>query len=305
MTSGGYVLLSACKDEEEFIAACLESVCRQTIAPKAWVIVDDGSADRTCEIISSYLGKCPFLTLIRLPVGRPRGFDSKDRAIQIAFDRVRSLAFDFVGVLDTDVTFPSEQYYELVLKYFDADPRLAIAGGVVWEHDGLDWRERAVNVPWSVAGCVQLIRRECFEKVGGFMPLACGGSDTLIELHLRMQGWKTQSIQGLQVHHHRRTSSSGGLLRGYYRLGELDASFGSHPAFMLIKTLRRVPMKPRVTGAIALLAGYLAYYARGKHPIVPTTIVRYLRNEQLSRLRHLLPGMQSPWDPNNLSCPHD
>jgi GT2 family glycosyltransferase len=283
-----YVLLSACKNERDYIALCLESVRRQTVPPHAWVIVDDGSSDDTAAIVESFLPSCPYLQLIRLPAGRPRSFGSKDRAIQLAYERVRHLDFELVGVLDTDVSLEAPDYYARVLDAFAADPRLGIAGGYVYERQGGEWRPRPINTPWSVAGCVQLFRRECFDAIGGFVPLEFGGSDTLTELQLRMQGWETRSLPGLPVHHYRSTSSAGGLLRGYYRLGLLDASFGSHPLFMAVKCLRRIPYRPWGIGAAALLAGYVGYHLRDGRLLIPEPVSRHLRQEQLARLAGLL-----------------
>jgi len=283
-----YVLLSACKNESEFIGLCIESVRRQTVPPHAWMIVDDGSTDSTCEIIESYLPDCPYIELIRLPSGRPRSFGSKDRAIQLAYERVRGSDFEFVGVLDTDVSLETPDYYARVLQEFQAYPSLGIVGGFVYERQGTEWRERPVNTSWSVAGCIQLFRRECFDAIGGFVPLEFGGSDTLAELQLRMQGWDTCSLPGLPVHHYRPTSSAGGLMRGYYRLGLLDASFGSHPGFMVVKCLRRITHRPWFIGAAALYAGYALYHLRGGGLLIPEPVSRHLRKEQVDRLRGLL-----------------
>ena len=286
---GRYVLLSACKDESEFIGLCLESVRQQTVPPLAWVIVDDGSMDRTCEIIESYLSTCPYIQLIKLEPGRPRCFGAKDRAIRLGYERVRALNFDFVGVLDTDVSLECPHYYATVMNEFDAQPNLGVAGGLVYERRAAEWLERQVNTPWSVAGCVQFLRRVCFDAIGGFVPLACGGSDTLAELQLRMQGWATRSLSGLPVYHYRATSSAGGLVRGYYRLGVLDASFGSHPAFMLVKFVRRIFYRPWLIGALALYAGYLAHHIRGGGLLIPVSVSSHLRKEQINRLRGLAP----------------
>jgi GT2 family glycosyltransferase len=293
-----YVLLSACKNESEFIGLCLESIRRQTVPPHAWVIVDDGSTDRTCEIIESYLPACPYLQLIRLPSGRARSFDSKDRAIQLAYERVRDTDFEFVGVLDTDVSLETPDYYARVLQEFQAHPRLAIAGGLVYERQGARWRERPVNRAWSVAGCVQLFRRACFDAIGGFLPLEFGGSDTFAELQLRMHGWETRSLPELRVRHYRPTSTAGGLIRGYYRLGRLDASFGSRPDFMAVKCLRRIRYRPWFIGAAALFAGYAFYHLRGGRLVIPEAVSRHLRKEQGERLRGLFRsgggGIQDP-----------
>jgi len=49
-----YVIISPVRDEEEHIQATIESVSNQTVRPAEWVIVDDGSTDRTGAIIDHY-----------------------------------------------------------------------------------------------------------------------------------------------------------------------------------------------------------------------------------------------------------
>jgi biofilm PGA synthesis N-glycosyltransferase PgaC len=49
-----YVLISPVYNEEKFIGRMIESIAAQTVLPEHWVIVDDGSTDRTPEIARAY-----------------------------------------------------------------------------------------------------------------------------------------------------------------------------------------------------------------------------------------------------------
>ncbi len=49
-----YVLISPARNEETFIGKTLESMIAQTRLPERWVIVDDGSTDRTGQIADDY-----------------------------------------------------------------------------------------------------------------------------------------------------------------------------------------------------------------------------------------------------------
>ena len=46
-----YVLITAARNEEKLIEGTLRSVVSQTSLPERWVIMDDGSTDRTAEIV--------------------------------------------------------------------------------------------------------------------------------------------------------------------------------------------------------------------------------------------------------------
>lgn len=54
-----YVLITPARNEEAFIEKMIESVINQTVPPVKRVTVDDGSTDRTAEIVSRYLVQYP------------------------------------------------------------------------------------------------------------------------------------------------------------------------------------------------------------------------------------------------------
>jgi glycosyltransferase involved in cell wall biosynthesis len=65
MSNSNYVLITAARNEEKYIEATIESVLSQTILPKRWVIVSDGSTDRTDEIVLRYSAQHDFIKFIR------------------------------------------------------------------------------------------------------------------------------------------------------------------------------------------------------------------------------------------------
>ena len=59
-----YVIITPIRDEEKFIEATIASVQAQTLLPAEWVIVDDGSTDRTGEIIDRYASQFPWIRVV-------------------------------------------------------------------------------------------------------------------------------------------------------------------------------------------------------------------------------------------------
>ena len=127
-----YVLITPAHNEEAFIEKTLDSMVAQTLLPERWVIVDDGSTDRTAEIVESYVKRYPWIELIRRPRRLDRNFAGKAHAFNAGFEEVRGLPFDVVGNLDADISFESD-YFEFLLAKFSDFPQLGVAGTAMRE----------------------------------------------------------------------------------------------------------------------------------------------------------------------------
>ena len=139
-----YVLITPAHNEAAFIEKTLASMMAQTVVPLRWVIVDDGSADQTAEIVERYAVRCPRIDLVHLPQRAHRSFAGKVRAFNTGLKRVRTLQFEVIGNLDADVSFHPD-YLEFLLEKFSKDPRLGVAGTPFIE-DGRN--DHPVGIPW-------------------------------------------------------------------------------------------------------------------------------------------------------------
>src|SRR5271165_4243364 len=67
MRNARYVIISPARDEEVFLENTVASVTSQSVLPLRWIIVDDGSKDRTPEILKSYSEKYDWIRVVTLP----------------------------------------------------------------------------------------------------------------------------------------------------------------------------------------------------------------------------------------------
>jgi glycosyltransferase involved in cell wall biosynthesis len=282
---GKYVLLTAAKNEGLYIGQTIESILAQSVLPVAWFIVDDGSTDQTAHIIERFAARNPFIRLLSSGTKSARSFGSKDKAINAAYEEAKKLDFDFIGILDADITFERDDYYESMLRFFSGNERLGIVGGYIHERSGEEWECRKGNSEDSVAGGVQLFRRACYEQIGGYTPMNFGGEDWLAMIDARMNGWEVKAHPEFHVLHYRPTSSAGGRWRGLFRAGMMDASFGSHPIFEIVKCARRFNAPPVLLGGLTRLAGYLWWRISGRAPLIAPKKVAFLRQQQMAKLR--------------------
>jgi hypothetical protein len=282
-----YILLTAAKNEGDYIGKAIVSVLRQSVRPVAWFIVDDGSTDETAEIVKRFTLQNPFIRLLSSGAGAERSFGSKDKAINAAYEAAKKLDFEAIGILDADIAFERRDYYESMLRKFRSNPKLGIAGGYIYEQPNGVWACRKGNSEDSVAGGMQLFRRACYEQIGGYTPMHHGGEDWLAQIDARMAGWEVLACPEHHVLHYRPTSSVGGKWRGLFRLGLMDASFGSHPVFEWFKCCRRIPAPPVLVGSALRFCGYLWWKVSGRKPLIAAEKVAFLRREQIAKLRRL------------------
>ena len=279
-----FILLTAAKNEEKYIGEAIESVLRQSVHPLVWFIVDDGSVDQTVSIVRRFAARNSFLRLHVTRNTSERNFGSKDKAINVAYELAREFQFNFVGIQDADIAPGDNDYYKQLLNRFEANLKLGIAGGYIYEQSRNSWTSRKGNSPDSVAGGIQMFRRVCYEQIGGYTPLYLGGEDWLAELDAKMAGWEVSAFPDMPIHHYRPTSSSGGRWRGLFQEGMMDASFGSHTAFELLKCARRIMERPVLVGSVIRLSGFAWWTISGRPPLLPAEKVAFLRTEQLAKI---------------------
>jgi glycosyltransferase involved in cell wall biosynthesis len=279
-----YVLVTAAKNEEGYIERTIGCVVSQTVLPLMWVIVDDGSTDRTAAIVESLVHTYPWMRIVRRQPGLARTFSSKAMAFEIGRQVVSDFAYDYLGNLDADVCLPST-YYEQMLALFESDGTLGIVGGKFSEI-GRDNREHVVtNSPDSVRGAVQLFRKKCFEDVGGYIPLPRGGIDSAAEIIARMKGWKVRTSPDAVVLHLRPTGGGMGSSCSFLvRRGMQDRSLGYQGIFEAARCIGRMKERPFVIGGLSVLAGFVWAWIRGENASLSPEVVGFLRREQKEKL---------------------
>jgi glycosyltransferase involved in cell wall biosynthesis len=284
MAAQNYALITPARNEEAYLEALIQSVRAQTVPPRKWIIVSDGSIDATDSIVARHAETAPFLELLHIDEAEERNFSGKARAVAAGYAALRNLEFDFIGNLDADVAFKPD-FYEKVLAEFARNPRLGVGGArMMVEIDGRLVAQ--LYQPHNTPGPIQFFRREVFEAVGGYQPLKIGGVDTAAEIMARMRGWETRLFADISARHQRRMSTAtGNVFRARLRDGAKDYFLGAHPLFMLLKAAGRLGEKPRVVGAVLRLAGYLWPMLRRERRQLPPEFVRFTREEQMARIK--------------------
>lgn len=284
-----YVLITPARNEEAFIGLTIQSVVSQTVPPQRWVIVSDGSTDRTDEIVSRYAAQYPWIELIRMPERKERHFGGKVGCFNAGYERVRAMEFDVVGSLDADLSF-DETYFEFLLGKMRADPQLGLTGTPFSEGGG------TYNYKFSsqehVSGACQMFRRKCYEDIGGYVPAKGGGIDVIAVLSSRMRGWRTWTFTEKSCKHHRPmgTGNKEGVFLANFKLGRRQYRLGFHPLWQTLRSCYQMTLHPYVIAGSGILLGYFWAMLRREEKPLSRELVRFQRRDQMRRLRLLLAG---------------
>lgn len=279
-----YVLITAARNEGYYIEETIQSIGKQTILPLKWIIINDGSTDNTEDIIHKYLSEFNYIEYEKLDSGANRNFASKVYAINRAANMLIAFPYDYIGILDADITL-NESYYEEVLEMFENNSKLGIAGGVLKEYDGIRFVNRIYS-PWSVSGGIQLFRRKCYEEIGGLIPLKWGGEDAIAEAAARMHKWEVKSFPDINGYHHRATGTGNdaGILSTCFQRGLQDHFYGVHPIYQIGRCIRRIFVRPFLLGSFLQMLGFIWPYFKKETIDIPREIFEHIRKEQLKRI---------------------
>jgi glycosyltransferase involved in cell wall biosynthesis len=169
-----------------FIAACLESVLRQSFRSWEMVVIDDASRDDTAAIAGEYARRDSRITLIRHAANR--GMNKLAGTYNEGLDRGSA---EWVAILEGDDAWPPDKL-ERQLRELDSDPEIILgfgkskllspAGCVLRDaQSGLPRRYRRyfenyrgdfliplLSRPCFIPPVTVMIRRRALESIGGF-----------------------------------------------------------------------------------------------------------------------------------------
>ncbi len=286
-TLQNYVLITPARNEAEFISATLDSVVGQTLRPVKWIVVSDGSTDGTDEIVKKYAASNPWIELLRMPEREQRHFAGKVHAFNAGYARLKDVKYEVLGSLDGDISF-GPGYFSFLIQKLEEDKMLGLVGTPFEGPYDERYDYRFVSIE-HVSGACQLFRRECFEAIGGFLPMKGGGVDYVAVLGSRMKGWKTRTFtEQVCLHHRKMGTAEMGILRARFRNGVKDYVLGSSPLWQIFRTFYQMTKRPLIFGGLGMAAGYLwAAVGRMERPI-SKEMMAFRRREEMQRLKRFL-----------------
>lgn len=262
--SKNYVLISPCRNEEVHMRRTLESVAAQTVLPKRWIIVDDGSTDATPAILDEYAEKYDWITIVQKPDRGHRAVGpGVIEAFYVGYEQITPEDFTYLCKLDLDLDLP-QGYFEELIKRMEADPRIASCSGKAYFRNAQD-QLQSENISDDMSlGMTKFYRVSAFKAIGGFVHEVMWDG---IDCHkARMLGWKAVSwdVPNLRFDHLRPMGSSQtSIFTGRRRHGFGQYYMGTGVLFLLASAVNKMRQKPYILGGLAIVQGYFDAMLRG------------------------------------------
>jgi biofilm PGA synthesis N-glycosyltransferase PgaC len=290
VTSGRleYAAVTPARNEEDNLRRLGDCLCAQTQLPLLWVVVDDGSSDRTREVVEALAAEATWIRVIDSPgvTGRAGALGDGRRMGRdvLAFNAGLELVegelggADVVLKLDADVSF-EEDFFARLLAEFDGDATLGITGASCFELERGVWTRRHVT-GGHVRGATRAYRWACLEDVRPLEEQL--GWDGIDEIKAVLQGWGVRSIDDLPFYHHRPVGARDGARRSWESQGETAHFMGYRPSYLILRSLFQARRDPR---ALAMMLGYARAALSGQRRCSDDAVRAHLRGQQ--RLRRV------------------
>lgn len=275
-----YVVISPCRNEQDYMRRTLDSMVAQTAPPTRWVIVDDGSTDSTPDILAEYAAKHDWITVVTKPDRGHRAVGpGVIEAFYYGYDQINPADYSYSCKLDLDLDLPP-RYFEILMDRMEADPRLGTCSGKPYMRVNGELVSENRGDEMS-AGMTKFQRRTCFEDIGGYVREVMWDA---IDCHTaRFNGWKAASWDepDLRFEHLRPMGSSQqSIYTGRRRHGFGQWFMGSDPLFYAATCVFRMKEPPVVLGGLAMLQGYLGAWWRGERQQDNPDLIKFIRAYQ-------------------------
>jgi glucosyl-dolichyl phosphate glucuronosyltransferase len=238
------------RNRAESLRETLESLfCAGSLQAPDWevLVVDNNSGDHTAEICREFQQRIPghfrFLTERR---------PGKSRALNTAIAAAQG---DILAFTDDDVLCAPD-YIQSIRTFFGHHQADAVQGRVLLDCEGghPDWLDRflGLSVGWrdegdevidldgTLCGTNMVVRREVFQRIGGFRPeLGPGviglGEETELSLRMRKIGCRLLYAPQILIRHRlpRRRLNRGFLRKRFFQQGRAAAYYAPLPVSLI------------------------------------------------------------------------
>ena len=279
-----YQIIIPAHNEEQFIGLTLDSLVNQTILPSKIIVVDDNSTDTTSEIVQSYFGKHPYISLV----------NKKSEAIHLPGSKVIQAFhegekyvdtnYNIIVKVDADLIFPTN-YFETIIKHFQSDESIGMVGGFAYIEKNGDWILENLTDKDHIRGAFKAYRKATFKQIGGLKPAM--GWDTVDELLCKFYNWKVVTDASLKVKHLKPTGANYNKT-ARYKQGEAFYTLGYGFIITAIASAKLSFMKKKPLLFFDYIQGFLKAKSAKKPLMVTEEQAKFIQKYRLKKMKEKL-----------------
>ncbi len=279
-----YYIVIPSYNEEALIPLTLQSLISQTVLPSKIVVVNDNSTDKTADIVLEFAKENPFITLVNKTSENIHLPGSKViQAFQKGFETLDD-NYDLIVKLDADLIFPAN-YFETIIKHFESDSKIGMAGGFCYIEKNGDWILENLTDKDHIRGALKAYRKECFQQIGGLKPAM--GWDTVDELLCKYYNWKVVTDESLHVKHLKPTGANYNKT-ARYKQGEAFYSLGYGFWITAIASAKLAMMKKKPLLFLDYIQGFWKAKSAKKTMLVNAEQAKFIRKYRLQKMKEKL-----------------
>jgi biofilm PGA synthesis N-glycosyltransferase PgaC len=271
-----YGIVTPVLNQADDLSRLASDLLEQTVVPTAWVVVDQGSVDRTRAIAESLACEHPWIRVASTKIDRAPQVAPIVHAFHVGLGELDPTP-DVVVRLEADTSLDSAHFERLLEERVSAADLAVAAQPEAHEEHGV-WRQRHGTGP-GVWGACRAYRRDCLDDL---LPLEEHmGWDTLDLQKAVVKGWVSQLFLDLPFRHHRSEGiRDGARFRTWVIQGEATHFMSYRVSYLIVRTLFRMPRDPT---AVGLLVGYGRALARRRPRCADSELRAYVREQQSLR----------------------
>lgn len=279
-----YYIVIPSYNEEALISLTLQSLISQTVLPSKVVVVNDNSTDRTAEVVLEFAKDNPFITLVNKTSSAIHLPGSKViQAFQKGFETLDN-NYDIIVKIDADLIFPSN-YFETIIKHFESDDRIGMAGGFCYIEKNGEWILENLTDKDHIRGALKAYRKETFQQIGGLKPAM--GWDTVDELLCKYYNWKVVTDSSLHVKHLKPTGANYNKT-ARYKQGEAFYTLGYGFWITSIASAKLAMMKKKPLLFLDYIKGFWKAKSAKTPLLVTNEQAKFIRNYRLQKMKEKL-----------------
>ena len=215
-----FLLIIPTHNEEKNILFTLKSLQQQTFQDFFCVIVNDGSTDKTKEIVEEFIShqlSTVNYQLQNLDFSQHEPGAKVVRTFNKGLESVDLKDFDVICKFDADIIFPSDYLMKLNAIY-ETNSKAGMVSGLVkikksifenklafdFKDEKHQWKFENLSSKNHVRGPIKSYRKECFLEMNGLRPVL--GWDNIDVMLAKKNGWEILTLKDLWVKHLRPTA---------------------------------------------------------------------------------------------------